>query len=88
MEKMKVGSLTDVASLAGAITGSIKNDGSAELKAIGAGAVNQMVKALITARGYLAPEGICIEMMPSFCNVEIHEEEKTAIRFEVRKVGR
>ena len=85
MEKMKVGSSTDVASLAGAITGSIKNDGSAELQAIGAGAVNQMVKALITARGYLAPEGISIEMMPSFCTLEIHGKEKTAIRFEVQR---
>jgi stage V sporulation protein S len=53
----------------------------AEVQAIGAGAVNQAVKAIIIAKGYLAEEGVDIVCTPSFVDVTIDTQERTAIRF-------
>ena len=69
------------AAVAGAIAGVIREKGHAEVQAIGAGAVNQATKATAIARGYLALEGIDIVCIPTFADVTIGEQERTAIRF-------
>ena len=87
MEILKVSSNTKVNSLAGAIAGTIREEGVAELSAIGAGAVNQAIKAIATARGFLAPGGIDIVCTPSFDETEITTkngiEPKTLIKLRV-----
>lgn len=69
--------------LAGAIAGQLRSHGISTVQAIGAGAVNQVVKAIAIARGYAAPGGIEVVCAPSFFNITINGEEKTAIRFKV-----
>lgn len=54
------------------------------MQAIGAGAVNQAVKAIAIARGYVAPSGIDLVCVPAFADVEIEGEERTAIKFLVK----
>lgn len=71
------------ASVAGAIAGTIRERGSCELQAIGAGAVNQTVKAIAIARGFLAPSGMDLICVPAFIDILIGGEERTAIRFHV-----
>lgn len=66
MEILKVSSKTEVKSLAGAIAGIVRTDDDLEVHAIGAGAVNQAIKAIATARGFLAPGGIDVICTPSF----------------------
>jgi len=65
----------------------IRDRGYVELQAIGAGAVNQAIKSVAIARGYLAPSGIDLVFTPAFVDVEINGEERTAIKLmvEVRK---
>ena len=65
---------------AGAIAGVIREKGSVEVQAVGAGASNQAVKAVAIARGYLAPSGIDLVCVPAFANVLIDSEERTAIK--------
>lgn len=69
--------------VAGAIAGIIREHGRCELQAIGAGAVNQTVKAIGIARGYLAPAGMDIIAIPGFLDLDLDGEERTAIRFVV-----
>ena len=66
--------------VAGAIANVIRETGKAELQVIGAGALNQGIKAIIIARGYVAPSGIDLICMPAFTDVSINGEERTAIR--------
>lgn len=66
--------------VAGAIAGVIREHNRAEIQAIGAGAVNQAVKATAIARGYLADEGIDVICIPYFIGVMIENEERTALR--------
>jgi len=61
----------------------VRTDGVVELQAIGAGAVNQAIKAVAVARGYVAPNGINLILIPSFVEITINGEERTAIRFKV-----
>ncbi|MEY8366108.1 stage V sporulation protein S [Anaerovoracaceae bacterium 41-7] len=82
-EKMKVKGNTDVKKLAGAIAGFIREEGKAELQAIGAAAVNQAVKAVITARGYLISEGINVAIVPSFHVMTMEGQETTMIHMDV-----
>ncbi len=82
---LQVASSSQPASVAGAIAGLIREDKLCELQAIGAGAINQTIKAIAIARGYLAPSGIEIVSVPSFQDVEIRGEERTAMRFRVEK---
>lgn len=77
---MKVKANTNVNKLAGAIAGTVREEGKAELEAIGAAAVNQAVKAVITARGYLIPSGIDIAIVPSFHVMVTEGGESTMIR--------
>lgn len=78
---LKVSSKSNPASVAGAIAGVIRETGRCEVQAIGAGAVNQTVKAIGIARGYVAPGGIDLVAIPAFLDIEIQGEERTAIRF-------
>ncbi len=69
--------------VAGAIAGVLRNYGYAEVQAIGAGAVNQAVKALAIARGYLEGDEIELTCVPYFIEVDIDGNERTAVRFQV-----
>ncbi len=83
MNIIKVSARSRTAAVAGAIAGVMRESGRAEVQAIGAGAVNQSVKAIIIAKGYLAEEGTFIFCVPSFVEVEIDGQERTAIRIVV-----
>jgi stage V sporulation protein S len=83
MSIIKVSARSRTASVAGAIAGVIREKGRAEVQAIGAGAVNQSVKAIIIASGYLAEEDTYIACLPSFVEVMIDDQERTAVRFVV-----
>lgn len=58
----------------------MREHGRAEAQAIGAGAVNQAIKAVAIARGYLQEDGIDVICIPEFTSVEIEGKERTAIR--------
>lgn len=83
MNVIKVSARSRTAAVAGAIAGVIRESHRAEVQAIGAGAVNQALKAIVIAKGYLAEEGIEIVCVPSFVEVAIEEQERTAIRIVV-----
>ena len=72
---------------AGAIAGVMRESQHAEVQAIGAGAVNQAVKAIVIAKGYLAEEGVNITCVPSFVDVDIDDQERTANRFVIEPNG-
>jgi len=81
MEILKVSSTSNPKSVAGALAAVIREEGRAELQAIGAGAVNQATKAIAISRGYVAPNGMDLIMIPAFTEIEIDDEERTAIKF-------
>lgn len=83
MNILKVSSKSGANSVAGALAAAIRDDGVAEIQAIGAGAVNQSVKAIAIASGFLSPTGITLYTQPTFEEIEIDGEERTAIRFKV-----
>ena len=83
MDIIKVSANSRTSAVAGAIAGIIREHKHAEVQAIGAGAVNQAVKALVLATGYLKLDGINITCVPEFANVMIEEKERTAIKFVV-----
>jgi len=80
-EVLKVSSRSSPNAVAGALAGVIREKGSAEVQAIGAGAINQAVKAVAIARGFVAPGGIDLICIPAFTDVTINGEERTAIKF-------
>lgn len=80
-EVLKVSADSKPKAVAGAVAAVVREKGSVELQAIGAGAVNQAVKAIAISRGYVAPNGIDLVVIPAFTKVEIDGEERTAIRF-------
>lgn len=80
---LKVSSKSSPASVAGAIAGMIKDGVPVEIQAVGAGAVNQAVKAIAISRGFLSPVGIDIVCIPTFADIVIDGEYRTAIRFSV-----
>ena len=79
-EVLKVSAKSNANSVAGAIAGSMREKGKVEVQAIGAGAVNQSIKAIAIARGYVAPSGIDLIFIPGFTDVEIEGEERTAVK--------
>jgi len=83
MEIIKVSARSRSTAVAGAIAGVVRESNRAEVQSIGAGAVNQAVKAVAIARGYLALDGIDVVCIPSFTEVEIEGQERTAIRMVV-----
>ncbi len=80
---IKVSARSRSTAVAGAIAGVMRQHNYAEVQAIGAGAVNQAVKALAIARGYLERDEIDIVTMPYFTEVDIDGQERTAVRFRV-----
>ena len=86
MEKLKVSSKSKSNSVAGAITNIIKSSGEMEIQVVGAGALNQLVKAIIISRGYLVPLGIDIVCIPSFSSVQFDNDLKTAIKMLIKSV--
>lgn len=68
-------------SVAGALAAVLREKGSAEMQAVGAGAVNQAIKAIAIARGFVAPNGIDLVVVPAFSEIDIDGEERTAIKF-------
>lgn len=83
MEVLKVSSKSNPNAVAGAVAAVVREEGFAELQAVGAGAVNQAVKAIAIARGFLAPSGYNLICVPAFRDIEIDREEKTAVMFVV-----
>ncbi len=83
MDIIKVKAISRTAAVAGAIAGVMREQKHAEVQAIGAGAVNQAVKALILAKNFLTQDGIDIVFIPEFVNVEIEDKVRTAIKFVV-----
>ncbi len=83
MNIIKVSAHSRTAAVAGAVAGVMREVNRAEVQAIGAGAVNQAVKAIIIAKGYLAEEGVDIFCHSSFVEVMIDGQERTAIRIVV-----
>jgi len=83
VDTIRVAAQSKATAVAGAIAGIIRERGRAEIQAIGAGAVNQAIKAIAIARGFLALEGVDIISIPAFADVDIDGQERTAIRFTV-----
>lgn|GEM_PF-10762 len=83
-EMLKVSSTSEPSATAGALANTIRENSRAELQAIGPKAVNQAVKAITIARGYMAPSGVDLIFVPSFVDVEIDGENKTAMRMLVK----
>jgi len=80
---IKVAATSRTSAVAGAIAGVIREHQHADVQAIGASAVNQAVKALALARGYLAEDGYNIVCVPQFVDVDINGKVRTAIKFSV-----
>jgi stage V sporulation protein S len=83
MDIIKVSAESRTSAVAGAIAGVVREHKRAEVQAIGAGAVNQAVKATAIARGYLHEDGLDVICIPEFTTVEIDGKERTAIRLVV-----
>ncbi len=83
METLKVSANSQPKSVAGAIAAILRNNQDVEIQTIGAGAVNQAVKSVAIARGYVAPNGIDLVCVPAFSQSEIEGEIKTGIKFEI-----
>jgi len=79
MKLLKVSSKSKPNSVAGAIAGIIRTDGKVQIQTIGAGALNQTIKGIAIARGYIAPTGQELVCIPFFKDIEINGETKTAI---------
>jgi stage V sporulation protein S len=83
MDLVKVAANSRSTSVAGAIAGIVREKGRVDVQAIGAGAVNQAIKAIAIARGYLELDNIDIACIPSFSEVLIDGKERTAMRLAV-----
>jgi stage V sporulation protein S len=80
---IKVSARSRSTAVAGAIAGVVREHNRAEVQAIGAGAVNQAIKAVAIARGYLSEDNIDVIVIPFFTEVMIDEQERTAVRMVV-----
>lgn len=84
-EMLKVSTRSRPSAVAGAIAGVIREFGVAEVQSIGAGATNQAIKAVAIARSYLREDGIDIACIPSFIDIAIENQERTAIRLLIER---
>lgn len=82
-EVLKVSADSKPKAVAGAVAAVLREKGTVELQAVGAGAVNQAVKAIAITRGFVAPNGLDLITIPAFTKVNIEGEERTAIKFVV-----
>src|SRR5690349_23592690 len=80
METLKVSTKSNPNSVAGAMAGVLRQQGAVEVQVVGAGALNQAIKAVAIARGYVAAGGIDLVCVPTFADIEIDGERRTAIR--------
>ena len=80
MDILKVSSKSNPNSVTGALAGVLRASGSAEMQAVGAGALNQAVKAVAIARGFVAPHGIDLICIPAFTDIEIDGVQRTAMK--------
>ncbi len=85
MEVLKVSAQSKPKSVAGALAAVLRGNISAEVQAVGAGAVNQAIKAIAITRGFVAPNGIDLIVVPAFSEIKIDGEERTAIKFIVEQ---
>ena len=83
MDLIKVSATSRTSAVAGAIAGVVREHHRAEVQAIGAGAVNQAIKALVLATGYLKGDGINVSCVPEFADVTIEDKVRTAIKLVV-----
>lgn len=81
METLKVSTKSNPAKVAGALANLLKENDKVILQAVGAGAVNQAMKSIAIARGFVAPSGIDIICIPAFVDIEIDAEKRTAMKF-------
>jgi stage V sporulation protein S len=79
MKLLKVSSKSPPNSVAGAIAGIIRTENKVQIQTIGAGALNQTIKAIAIARGYIAPTGQDLICVPFFKDIDVNGEVKTAI---------
>jgi stage V sporulation protein S len=86
MDVLKVSAKSSPNAIAGALAGVIREKGTAEMQAIGAGALNQAVKAVAIARGFVAPAGLELICIPAFTDIMIDGEERTAIKLIVEPI--
>jgi stage V sporulation protein S len=84
MQTLRVSAKSKPNTVAGAVAGIIRDHGTVEVQTVGAGALNQAIKAIAIARGFLTPAGIDLVCIPSFSNIEIDGSERTAIRLLVQ----
>ena len=80
MEILKVSSKSNPNSVAGALANVFREKGTVEVQAVGAGALNQAIKAIAIARGFVAPSGKNLFCIPAFSDIAIDGEERTAIK--------
>lgn len=80
METLKVSSKSNPSSVAGALANVFKEKSIVEVQAVGAGAINQAVKSIAIARGFVAPSGKNLVCIPAFSDISIDGEERTAIK--------
>ena len=83
MDYLKVSSKSSPASVAGAIAGMVKDGVPVNIQSVGAGAVNQAIKAVAIARGFLIPAGYDISCAPTFSDIDIDGQSRTAIRITI-----
>lgn len=81
MALLKVSADSKPKSVAGAVAAVVREQTSVEIQAVGAAAVNQAIKAIAIARGYVAPNGLDLVCIPAFADIHIDGEQRTAIRF-------
>ena len=83
MDILKISAKSSPHSVAVSISWLVKENGKAEMQAIGAGAINQAVKAVAIAKGFVAPSGMDLVCSPAFTEVTIDNEDKTGIKFTI-----
>jgi stage V sporulation protein S len=88
MDMIRVAANSRTAAVAGAIAGIVREHHRAEVQAIGAAAVNQAMKALILATGYLKGDGISVACVPEFAEVTINDQVRTAIKFVIEPTAK
>ena len=81
MEILKVSAQSQPKAVAGALAAVLRDKAVAEVQAVGAGAVNQAIQAIVITRGFVAPNGIDLVVIPAFSEISIDGEERTAIKF-------
>jgi stage V sporulation protein S len=88
LETLKVSTRSNPNAVAGAIAGAVRQSGAVQVQVVGAGALNQAVKAVAIARGYVEEAGIDLVCIPTFADIEIDGERRTAIRLSVQDRSR